>query len=240
MTPLDPLRPRSRAEMRELDRLAIERYGIPGLLLMENAGRGAAEIALAMLEGEGAGGSARRPPRGRGVLVFCGRGNNGGDGFVLARHLHNRGYDVRCYLAARRDALPPGSDAATNAEICRRMRIPLLEHDEPADREAMARAIASTELLVDALLGTGARGPVREPYASLIRLLNHRRAPILALDLPSGLDCDTGEILGVAVRAHRTATFGAPKLGFARGRGPDFTGRVDVVDISLPRELLER
>ncbi len=228
MTLRDPLRPRSRLEMQALDRAAIERYAIPGLVLMENAGRGAAEIAARMC-------SARNGA----VLVFCGRGNNGGDGFVIARHLFNRGYDVRCYLAGTRARIRAGSDAAVNAEICARMGIPILEHEREADRETMARAIAWTSLIVDALLGIGLSGPVREPYASLIRLLNHRRAPILSVDVPSGLDCDTGEILGVAVRATRTVTFGAPKLGFTRGRGPELTGPVELVDISLPRPLLE-
>ncbi|GIW70549.1 MAG: NAD(P)H-hydrate epimerase [Planctomycetota bacterium] len=224
----DPLRPRTRRELQELDRRATEEFGIPSLLLMENAGRGAAEVAASMV-----------PPRPGGVLVFCGRGNNGGDGFVLARHLHNRGYEVRCYYAGALAQMEPGTDAALNCTICRRMGIPVLEHDRPPDREAMARAIAWTSLIVDALLGTGLRGPVREPYATLISLLNHRRAPILAIDIPSGLDADTGEILGKAVRATRTVTFAAPKVGFSRGQGPELTGPVTVLDISIPRQLLE-
>ena len=223
----DPLRPRTRAEMRELDRRASEEFGIPSLILMENAGRGAAEVAAEMAR-----------PREGCVLVFCGRGNNGGDGFVLARHLANRGYDVRCHFAGRSAEVERRSDPGVNLEILRRMGIPITEHDEPAQRDDMARSVGWASLLVDALLGTGLRGPVREPYSQLISFLNARRAPVLAVDIPSGLDCDTGEILGKAVHATRTVTFGAPKVGFGRGQGPELTGKVTVADISIPRQLL--
>jgi NAD(P)H-hydrate epimerase len=227
MASRDPLRPRTRAEMRELDRRAIEEFEIPSLLLMENAGRGAAEIAAAMA----------RPEAGS-VIVFCGRGNNGGDGFVLARHLANRGYVVACYYAGALAEVERRSDPGVNLAVLRKMGVSLLEHTSEASRDEMARGVAWAGLLVDGLLGTGLRGTVREPYASLISFLNARRAPILALDIPSGLDCDTGEILGKAVRARRTATFGAPKQGFSRGQGPETTGEVTVVDISIPRALL--
>lgn len=228
MAARDPLRPRTRAEMRELDRRAIEEFGIPSLLLMENAGRGAAAIAAEMA----------RPNDGN-VIVFCGKGNNGGDGFVVARHLANRGYAVGCYFAGALAEVARGSDPGVSLAILERMRVPVLEHAREQDRDEMARGVAWAGLLVDGLLGTGLRGPVREPYSSLISFLNARRAPILALDIPSGLDCDTGEILGKAVRARRTATFGAPKQGFSRGQGPETTGAVTIVDISIPRRLLE-
>src|SRR5262249_40215938 len=132
-----------------------------------------------------------------------------------------------------------GTDPGVNLAILRRMGITVFEHDDLAARETMARSVSWASLLVDALLGTGLAGPVREPYSTLISFLNHRRAPILAIDIPSGLDCDTGEILGKAVRATRTVTFGAPKVGFGRGQGPETTGPVTVADISLPRKLLE-
>lgn len=228
MTTLDPLRPRTRAEMRELDRRASEEFGIPPLLLMENAGRAAADVAAEMAR-----------PREGCVLVFCGRGNNGGDGFVLARHLANRGYDVRCHFAGRSEAVDPRSDPGVNLGILRRIGVPVTDHEEASPRDEMARSVAWAALLVDALLGTGLAGPVREPYATLISFLNARRAPILAVDIPSGLDCDTGQILGKAVRATRTVTLAAPKVGFSRGQGPETTGRVTVADISMPRRLLE-
>lgn len=226
-TPRDPLRPRTRLEIRELDRRATEEFGIPSLLLMENAGRGAAQVADTLLGAKPAG-----------VIVFCGRGNNGGDGFVVARHLHNRGHDVRCYFAGALKDLPKGTDAEVNMSIARRMGIPVLQHDIPEDRDEMARAVAWARLLVDALLGTGVSGEVRPPYSTLISFLNVRSAPILSIDTPSGLDADTGEILGKCVLATRTVTFGAPKVGFGRAQGPSVTGDVDIVDISIPRQLL--
>ncbi|MHC4391814.1 MAG: NAD(P)H-hydrate epimerase [Planctomycetota bacterium] len=226
----DPLRPRTRSEMRELDRRASVDYGIPSLLLMENAGRAAAEAARRML-------GAQR--EGTGVIVFCGKGNNGGDGFCVARHLHNMGFEVRCYFAGALRELKRGTDAEINMDICRRMRIPVLQHAIPEDRDEMARTVAWARLLIDGLLGTGLSGEVRPPYSTLISFLNVRSAPILALDIPSGLDADTGEILGKCVRATRTVTFGAPKVGFKRGQGPHVTGEVEVCDISIPRELLE-
>lgn len=223
----DPQRPRTRAQMRELDRRATDEFGIPSLILMENAGRGAAEVAASLVT-----------PADGAIIVFCGRGNNGGDGFVVARHLFNRGFRILCYFVGEVSEIAPGTDAYVNFNCCRRMGIEVLEHTSLADRETMARAIGWTALLIDALLGTGLQGEVRGPYATLISLLNARRAPILSLDVPSGLDCDTGEVLGKAVRATRTVTFGAPKVGFTRGRGPETTGEVIVVDISLPRQLL--
>jgi NAD(P)H-hydrate epimerase len=227
MATLDPLRPRTRAEMRELDRRAIEEFRIPSLILMENAGRAAADVACEMSS-----------PRQGCVIVFCGKGNNGGDGFVLARHLANRGYDVRCHYAGALSEVPAGGDPGVNLAILRRMGVTVYEHGDVRHRDDMARAVGWAALLVDGLLGTGLAGPVREPYSTLISFLNYRRAPILALDIPSGLDCDTGEVLGRAVHATRTVTFGAPKVGFTRGQGPELCGRVTVADISIPRALL--
>jgi NAD(P)H-hydrate epimerase len=214
--------------MRELDRRATQEFAIPSLLLMENAGRGAADVAAQMAT-----------PQDGSVIVYCGRGNNGGDGLVVARHLANRGFRVMVYLACSVSEIQRGTDPWTNLEIVWRMGLPILEHPREADRDAMGREVFGAALLVDGLLGTGLAGQVREPYATLVSFLNARRAPILALDLPSGLDADTGEILGRAVHAKRTATFGAPKVGFSRGQGPDTTGPVTVIDISLPRRLLE-
>ncbi len=216
----------SAAEMREADRATIEDLGLPDVVLMESAGAATAREIEARYA------SARR------IAILCGKGSNGGDGFVIARHLVNRGHDVRCYFAGALRDLAKGSDAEVNLTICRRMGIPLLQHANPEDRDEMARAVAWAKLLVDALLGTGLQGEVRPPYATLISFLNARTAPILAVDVPSGLDADTGEILGKCVRATRTATFGAPKVGFYRNQGPAMAGAVGVIDIGLPRQLL--
>jgi len=212
----------TREQMRRLDELAIRDFAIPGLLLMENAGRGAAEQAGMIRQGS-------EP-----VMILCGKGNNGGDGFVIARHLHNRRVPVEVYFVGNPDAIVAQSDAGINREILLRMGIPVRPIDSLAD------CGTACSLIVDALLGTGLSGDVRSPVAGIIEQVNRRSSPVLAVDIPSGLDCNTGEVLGVAVRADRTVTFGLPKQGFHLAAGPAHTGEVVVVEISLPRELIEQ
>ena len=215
------MRHATREEIREIDRAAIEDYGLPGVVLMENAGRGAAACALEMLAGK---------PGAR-VAVVCGSGNNGGDGFVVARHLHNQGCSVAVFLVAQRDKI--AGDARVNLDVIVRMKLDVREV------EPSALDFLGADLVVDALLGTGLNGDVREPYLSAIRAINAARKPVLAIDIPSGLDANTGQVLGDCVRAARTVTFALPKIGFTRGRGPEVAGQVAVVPIGVPRELLE-
>jgi len=211
----------TRDEIREVDRVAIEDYEMPGVILMENAGRGAAEVAVQMLDGTS---DAR-------VAIVCGSGNNGGDGFVVARHLHNDGVGVTVHLLARREKI--GGDARINLAIIEQMQLDIRQ-------SALGELdLSGCDLVVDAVLGTGLTGEVREPYASAIDAINDAGAPVLAIDLPSGLDVDTGEVLGRCVRAARTVTFALPKIGFTRSRGPEMTGEVTVVDIGVPRGILE-
>ncbi len=211
----------TREEMRAADRKAIEDYGMPGVILMENAGRGAAHCALEMLvEGR----------RAR-VSVVCGPGNNGGDGFVVARHLHNAGVSVAVRLLAPREKTT--GDALVNLQIAEKMRLDI-RHVEPAELD-----FSEADLVVDAMLGTGLSGEVREPFAAAIRAINAAGKPVLAIDIPSGLDANTGRVLGGCVHATRTATFAAPKVGFIRNSGPEMAGEVTVVDIGMPRSILE-
>jgi NAD(P)H-hydrate epimerase len=190
---------------------------------MENAGGGAARAVEAM--------ALAGTPLPEPIIIVCGPGNNGGDGFVAARHLHNAGRDVRIHVAGRA-AYAPGSDAAVNFEIARRMGIPLSHPDPPASGRALG---AGT--VIDALFGTGLSRPLGPPFADWVRAINACGAPVIALDVPSGLDADTGDVLGAAVRADVTLTFAAAKVGFARGSGPGLAGEVRVVDIGLPRAL---
>ena len=220
------MRPRTREEMRELDRRAIEEFGIPGIVLMENAGRAAAEV-VAALAGER---SAER------VVILCGRGNNGGDGYVVARHLHNRGLAVEVWRLGGDPR--PGSDAATNLEVAIKMGISIRRAEGPSALDEIRGRLGPAAVAVDALLGTGLAGEVREPYLSAIELLDEGLSPVVAIDGPSGLDCNTGEVLGASVHAVRTVTFGAPKVGFSLGDGPALVGDLVVADISIPRELL--
>jgi len=214
----------SRAEVRELDRRAIEEYGVPGVVLIENAGRGAAEVLL------------RLGVHGR-VIVCCGKGNNGGDGFVIARHLDNAGVQVRVLLFCRPEDLT--GDAAINQRIVARAGLPLrIFADKALDAGVLRQELATAEWVVDALFGTGLSGAVREPFAQIIAAINECPARVLAVDIPSGLDCDTGEPLGPTVRADHTVTFVAPKRGFANVAARPWLGEVHVVDIGAPRVLL--
>ncbi|MHC4480429.1 MAG: NAD(P)H-hydrate epimerase [Planctomycetota bacterium] len=221
----------TRDQIRELDRIAIEDYGVPGLILMENAGRRCACAAAEMLG----------DPAGRRVAILCGRGNNGGDGFVVARHLTNWGAGVEVLLLAAVDEVLGGSDeTSANLRIVQSMGIPLVEAPEAGQFRRALGERTDSDLLVDGLLGTGIRGEVREPFLSAIRAVNECAAPVLAIDVPSGLDCDTGEPLGEAVRAERTVTFVCRKVGFAQPGAEQYTGRVEVAEISIPRAAVER
>lgn len=219
------LRPLSRAEVRSLDARAADELGLPTLVLMENAGRGAADWLR-----------ARLTPDAR-VVIVCGPGNNGGDGGVVARHLDGWGFDVRVLWFARADRL--SADAATQHAILDRSGIVQMMIDGSIDATRLDALFAGADWLVDALLGTGLTRPAEGALAEVIAALNRSGRPILALDLPSGLDADTGRPLGVAVRATATVSFVAPKLGFDwPGGAATFTGDVHVVDLGLPRRLL--
>jgi NAD(P)H-hydrate epimerase len=219
----------TRERVRELDRVAIRDYGIPGVVLMENAGRACTEAALDML-------AATERSR---VLVLCGKGNNGGDGYVVARNLWNRGAGVRVIaLGSISDMQAAENDAAVNLHIALKMEIPLRECTTADDVRVALGEGDAPDLIVDAMLGTGISGEVREPYRTAIEVINEMAVPVLAVDLPSGMDCDTGLPLGVAVRAERTVTFVAPKAGFDEPGASDYTGEVTVAEIGIPRDLL--
>jgi NAD(P)H-hydrate epimerase len=211
----------SRAQVRELDRRAIEEFGVPGAVLMENAGRGAAELLLSL------------GVHGR-VLVCCGKGNNGGDGFVIARHLANRGVLVHTLLFARPVEL--SGDALVNYRILERggYSLQVIEFAP----ETLKRELARSEWVVDALFGTGLSGPAREPFPKIIEAINAAARSVLAVDIPSGLDCDTGRPQGATVRACHTATFVASKAGYANPDAAPWLGRVHVLDIGMPCVLI--
>ncbi len=214
------------AEMREIDRSAIEDLGIAGVVLMENAGMAVVQAAYELLEASG----------GSKVGIFAGKGNNGGDGFVVARHLHNAGYDVQVYLLAQADQLR--GDAAVNCGIAQRMDVPIHEVLKwTAGR--IRRAAAGADLLVDAIFGTGLSGEVRGPARHAIEALNASGAPILAVDMPSGVHADTGAKLGSAVQATVTVTFGLLKAGLYQYPGAELAGRVRIADIGIPPAVVD-
>jgi NAD(P)H-hydrate epimerase len=218
------IRPLSRAEVREVDRRAIEQYGVSGLVLMENAGRGCVETLCVL--------GCRGP-----VLIVCGKGNNAGDGFVIARHLNLRGVAVRIILLGSPDDLR--DDAAANFAIVQRSGLPIVDLSHRFEIADFDRQLEGAEWIVDALLGTGATGTPREPMATAIRHMNAAGARRLAIDLPSGLDCDTGEPSESTFRADHTCSFVAPKAGFSNSKAAGYVGRVHVIDIGAPRKLLD-
>lgn len=214
----------TRDEVREVDRRAIEEFGLPGLVLMENAGRGAAELLLA----QGVTGP---------VVICCGSGNNGGDGYVIARHLDLAGIDVRLLAVVPLEQL--SGDAAVNAGVAVRSGLPLSVISPTTTSETLDALLSPAQWIVDALLGTGTRGAARAPYDAIIAAINRAPARVLAVDLPSGLDCDTGQPLGPCVAADLTATFVARKRGFDAPESARHTGAVHVVGIGAPRRLLD-
>jgi NAD(P)H-hydrate epimerase len=212
------------AEMRALDRWTIE-HGTPGHVLMERAGGGAARVLRERLH----------QPRGM-VIVVAGRGNNGGDGFVMARHLRRARVPVEVWLTARPDEVQ--GDAARMLARWRRVRGPVRELTTAEHVAALARRLTGAAAVVDALFGTGLNAPVGGVAAGAIAAINACGAPVLAVDIASGLSADTGTPIGTAVRATVTATFGFPKVGQLVYPGVEYTGLLAVVDIGIPPAAL--
>lgn len=205
-----------------MDRVTIEERGVPGITLMERAGFGGYQVARGLLGGTGR------------AVVVCGRGNNGGDGFVIARLLSRDGHAVTVFLAC--DPSEVTGDAALALASMREAGVV----PRPATREALDRGLGGCDLVIDALLGTGTTGTIREPYASLIQAMADSGRPVLAVDIPSGLHADTGQPLGPVAPAVATVTFGLPKLGLVQYPGCQLAGEITVVDIGIPWDVLER
>jgi NAD(P)H-hydrate epimerase len=222
----------TRDQCRSADRYAIERLGIPGVVLMENAGRNAADVIERCLRA-----AARKSGKAETVAVVCGKGNNGGDGFVIARHLSLRGHAVTVDLLA--DPVELTGDAGVHYTSAERMGIPILRLDKPGAVARAARRWRTSAVVVDALLGTGFSGQVREPLAGVIRRINSLKAStVVAVDVPSGLDADTGNAGGEAVRADVTVTFLAAKVGLVQPAAQTYVGRLIVADIGAPLDLI--
>lgn len=221
----------TRASVREVDRLAVERYAVPSIVLMENAALHATLVAVDMIAG-----------RHGSVLVCCGPGNNGGDGLAMARHLANAGVAAAVLLSTSPDRY--SGDAAINLAIVTRMGIPLnvVDPRDPAGSfDECLRLTGRPALLVDALLGTGLDKPVRDPLATLIIRINalaESGVPVLSVDIPSGLDADSGCPLGGAVRATTTVTFVGLKAGFLALEAQPYVGECIVAGIGAPRALV--
>jgi NAD(P)H-hydrate epimerase len=214
----------TREQSRSLDRRAMDEFAVPGIVLMENAGRGMAELMLSLgIQGP--------------VVVCCGKGNNGGDGFVIARHLDNACVRLRVLLFA--DPAELVGDAAVNHAILVRSGVPMTVMEGLSFDEGQLRAeLTTADWVVDALFGSGLQGPVRAPYDRVITAINASRARVFAVDIPSGLDSDTSKPMGACVRARHTATVAAMKRGFAEPNAVEWLGKVHVIDLGTPRQAL--
>lgn len=210
-------------QIQNLDRIAIEQYGVPSLALMENAGRSVAAEVIKRI------GRVRKPI----VCVVCGLGNNAGDGFVIARHLINAGIRTKIFLIGKGSRLK--KDAEVNYRILKKLKYPIIEVG--ARRAVPLRDIARADVVVDAIFGVGLNREVREPFRSVIEAINGNAGKVVAVDTPSGIDATTGKIYGVCVKADATVTFSFMKKGFLKGQGPKHVGKVVVVDIGIPLRL---
>ena len=212
--------------MQQIDTTAIETLGIPRLLLMEHAGLAVARTIRTFA-----------PTSSTSLLVCCGTGYNGGDGLSAARHLHEWGYPVRIVITGRVNHLR--EEPAIYARILQRLGLSLTECAQVEEIAHLEPWWTECGLIVDALLGIGIRGAVREPAASVIERINRAGKPVVAVDVPSGLDADTGRVQGIAVRATATVTLGLAKQGCLIEDGPAHVGSLIVDSITIPRRLFE-
>lgn len=214
----------SRSQSKELDRLAMEQYGIPGIVLMENAGRGIFDKFLTY------------KPHGK-IIICCGKGNNGGDGFVLARYLSNHHFHVHVLLFSEPSGIK--GDAKINYDILAKLDIPITVVHKEKIQEVIP-SLSHAHWIVDALFGTGLQGVVKSPFYEVINLINNANKKVLSIDIPSGLDCDTGESLGIAVKANVTVSMVGFKQGFCNSKAKKYLGEIHIVDIGIPHVLIQR
>ncbi len=216
-------------EMQHIDRVTIEKFGLAGAVLMERAGQGVVNIINEIYF------SPEIEPAYRTVIVLCGGGNNGGDGFVIARELHNQGKAVEVYLSVKPAIL--AGDAKINYDAAKKFGVVIHTADKFISKYS-SRARRHC-LVVDALLGTGLSREVREPITGIINRVNRMTCPVVSVDIPSGISSDTGQVMGCAIKAGHTVTFGLPKRGHFLYPGAEFAGRLHVNDIGFPGQLIE-
>ncbi len=213
------------AQMQAVDRQTIDEIGIPGVVLMENAGRGVAEEIVQRF-------SATDSPR---SLVLAGKGNNGGDGYVIARHLQNKGWDVKTLVLAERDAIK--GDAAVHLKALENCggQVAYILDDEAL--ESSLATFGKFTVLVDAIFGTGLSKPAHGLFLKTIEWINQQVSPVVAVDIPSGIDASTGRVMGTAVSATLTVSFAFPKIGQVSYPGAGLVGELSIVDIGIPAHV---
>jgi ADP-dependent NAD(P)H-hydrate dehydratase / NAD(P)H-hydrate epimerase len=216
------------SEMQEMDRFTVEEMGIAGIVLMENAGRGATRVFVEHFE----------PPPNSRIFFLCGRGNNGGDGYVMARYLHQKGFRVSVFVLSECQKII--GDALINLKIIQRMGLDVKEVADPKRWAGCRGFFEDADFIVDGILGTGLNSTVRGFYQQVIEDVNASLKPVMSVDIPSGLHADTGAVMGVAVRADVTATFGFPKVGQLLFPGAGLVGRLIRIDIGIPGDAADR
>ncbi|NTW05131.1 MAG: NAD(P)H-hydrate dehydratase [Peptococcaceae bacterium] len=212
--------------MRDIEERAMGDFNIPGVVLMENAGLMVSQEALTILSSL----------QGKTITIFVGKGNNGGDGFVAARHLFNMGADVKVLMVEKQD--DSKGDAAINQEIWRKMGQKIYTVTQNEGLNAARLFLVKTDLVIDAIFGTGFKGTAKDYIGQIIESINASGKPVVSVDIPSGVEADSGIVNGPCVRANITVTFGLPKVGLLLEPGASYTGVLKVVDISLPGSLL--
>lgn len=214
-------------EMRGVDRTAIQDLGIPGPVLMENAG---VQVVKAIQENLGS-------IRDKHIAIFIGRGNNGGDGFVVARHIDNLGGHARIYLLSHPDTIE--GDAKVNLDIISKMNIEIIPVYDEESIDQIEQELLGFDIIIDAILGTGIKGTVKGHFAAVIEVINKTPRFVIAVDIPSGLSTDTGQICGCCIHAQKTVTFARPKLGLLLYPGVDYVGELIIADIGIPPAIEE-
>jgi hydroxyethylthiazole kinase-like uncharacterized protein yjeF len=214
-------------EMKTIDHRASSEFGIPSLILMENAGLRTLEVIEDIL------GETRR----KSIIILAGKGNNGGDGLVVARHLLNSGAMVKVFFTGQVDKLT--SDSRVNYEILMRMGASIIPLSSEQDLDRLMLSLMNADLIVDALYGIGFKGSLNPFDSRLVKMVNWCRAPVVAVDIPSGVEADSGRVHGEAIKADHTVTFALPKIGLVLEPGKEYVGTLSVADISIPAVLLE-
>jgi hydroxyethylthiazole kinase-like uncharacterized protein yjeF len=207
------------AQAKALDKMALERFGIPVLVLMENAGRSISDEAIKIL----------RNKRDK-VAIFCGKGNNGGDGFCAARHLLTAGIKSDVYLVGKIKDVE--NEARINLSILLKLKQKIIEI-KPKDCSLLKNRVKESSLIIDALLGVGVRGQIRPVYQKVIDIINSSGIYVLSVDIPSGLDATTGKVMGRCIKADKTVTFVCKKRGMVYGEGEKYCGKVLIRTIGV-------
>jgi len=211
-------------QIQELERVAIERIGVPSLALMENAGRSTALAVRKLLH------------KNRKVCIICGSGNNAGDGFVAARHLGNLGCTIQVIIIGKAENLK--DDARVNYDILRRIKAPVIISKHCTSR--VVTHLKNSAVVVDAIFGVGLNRDIKEPYKGFLEAINQYARKVVSVDVPSGLNADDGSVFGVCIKADVTVTFTFKKKGCTTKEGRQLCGSVAVVDIGIPKVLHKR